>query len=146
GERGSPGRDSRARAVAGFGRDREYDAVEHRPGQAPESFDRMRSVSGVGLDGNAGRGEMLLPADAPRYVEDQRAGNGDDALRRPGAGRGTAGGGGVGSHVDGSSVRERAGRIYDLWGEADPAERQRMSVASADRTACKARCLQDAWP
>ncbi|MBN3733195.1 relaxase/mobilization nuclease domain-containing protein, partial [Burkholderia sp. Tr-20390] len=141
GERGSPERGTRAHAhahaVSGLGRDRQYDAVEHRAGQAPESFDRMRSVSGVGLDGNAGRGEMLLPADAPRYVEDQGAGNGDDALRRPGAGRGTAGGGGVGQHGDGSSVSERAGRLYDLWHEADPAERQQMLAASAERFAVK---------
>ncbi|MBN3733141.1 LPD7 domain-containing protein, partial [Burkholderia sp. Tr-20390] len=62
---------------------------------------------------------------------------------RPGAGRGTAGGGGVGQHGDGSSVSERAGRLYDLWHEADPAERQKMLAASAGRFATTAYDLKD---
>ncbi|KWF37421.1 LPD7 domain-containing protein [Burkholderia pseudomultivorans] len=135
GERSSAERAGRARTR--FGRDREFDAVEHRPGEAPQSFDRMRGMSGVGLDGNPGRSEMLLPFDAPHDVEDQRTRNGDDALRRAGDRRGTAGGGAVGPGVEVTTIRERAGRLYDLWSDAGPAERQRLLAASAERFAVK---------
>ncbi|KVW77427.1 LPD7 domain-containing protein [Burkholderia ubonensis] len=137
-ERGNDERGGQTRDIAGRRRNRQHDIDEPRAGTAPQSFDRMRSVSGVGLDGNADRGEMLLPFDAPRYVENEGIGNRDDALRRAGTGGGAAGGGGtVGSRVDGFEARERAEQLYDLWRDADPDERRRLLAASAERFAVK---------
>ncbi|MFM0515039.1 LPD7 domain-containing protein [Paraburkholderia sp. RL17-373-BIF-A] len=99
---------------------------------APESFDRMRSLSGIVVDGDAARGQVLLPADAPRDLEDIGAG-GNDALRWHGAGER-----GIGQHGYAPAAENwsgRAAQMYDAWQHADPDERQQLTAASAARFA-----------
>ena len=74
------------RAAAGRGpsnRQRDFGAAAK--GTPPQSINRVRSLSSVGVVRYAQGSEVLLQGDAPHHVEHSGAGR-DDALRRPGTG------------------------------------------------------------
>ncbi len=74
------------RTAAGRGpsnRQRDFGAAAK--GTPPQSINRVRSLSSVGVVRYAQGSEVLLQGDAPHHVEHSGAGR-DDALRRPGTG------------------------------------------------------------
>ena len=70
-----------------YARYRKPDAFAVTERSAPQSLNRVRNLSRVGVVGFTERGEMLLPNHAPHELDNQRA-ESPDPLRRAGNGRG----------------------------------------------------------
>lgn len=144
------------------GADHDFDARLDRPGETSRSPHCVRGVPGGGVDGDAARRQMLLPADALLELGNQQADR-IDALRWTGD-RGRAGG-----EQPGLNARWRAGadrdfdsgfdypmphageprsempggpeplleaiasRMYAAWDTGDDAARARLAATAADK-------------
>ncbi|MDR6449643.1 hypothetical protein J2794_005781 [Paraburkholderia terricola] len=111
------------------GADRDLDARFDRSGPAPQSFDRVRGVSGSGLDGDAARRQMLLPPDALLELGNQQAER-VDALRWSGDRERE---GGLTGERDAPDWRSIVARMYRAYQQADPAGRVRLEATSAEK-------------
>jgi hypothetical protein len=105
----------------------EHDFGADRPWPSPQSGDRLRSLSGIAVDGWPTRTEMLLP-DHARYQLDQQRSAGADALRRNSTGRGTEQRGRIGF-----DWRYALAAEYDAYTNATEAEQRAMHAAGAAR-------------
>jgi hypothetical protein len=112
------------------GADHDLDARLDRPGPSSRSPHGMRGVPGRGVDGDAARRQMLLPADALLELGNHQADR-IDQLRWTGdrerAGRGQLATGNP------SLLDVIAARMYRAWDAADDAGRARLAATAAEK-------------
>ncbi|TDG02073.1 relaxase [Paraburkholderia guartelaensis] len=113
------------------GADHDLDAGFDRPRAPARAPYRVRGVPGGGVDGNATRPQMLLPADALLELGNQQADR-IDALRWSGDRERTGG-----EQLDPrhTLLNAIAARMYERWDTADDAGRARMAATAADKFA-----------
>jgi len=113
------------------GADHDLDARLDRPRAPSRSPHRMRGVPGRGVDGNATRPQMLLPADALLELGNQQADR-IDALRWTGDRERTGG-----EQLDPrhTLLNVIVTRMYERWDSADDAGRARLAATAADKFA-----------
>ena len=112
------------------GADHDLDARLNRPGPSSRSPHGMRGMPGRGVDGDAARRQMLLPADALLELGNHQA-DGIDELRWTGdrerAGRGRLAPGNP------SLLDVIAARMYGAWDTTDDAGRAQLAATAADK-------------
>jgi hypothetical protein len=123
------------------GADHDLDARFDRSGAPSESSERVHGVPGRGVDGDAARRQVLLPADALLELGNQQAER-IDALRWSGD-REREGGEQLGIPVPRSRWREGAERDFEHGGSYD--ERAERWQWSADREAADGAAHEPEW-
>ncbi|WP_321969207.1 LPD7 domain-containing protein [Paraburkholderia tropica] len=112
------------------GADHDFDTRFDRRGPPSESADGVHGVSSRGVDGDATRRQMLLPADALLELGNQQAER-IDALRWSGD-RERAGRERLGA-ADVPEWKMRVDRMFVAWDGADDAERARLARTGAEK-------------
>lgn len=112
------------------GADHDFDARFDRRGPPAESAHGLHGVSGRGVDGDAARRQVLLPADALLELGNQQAER-IDALRWSGD-RERAGGERLGA-ADVPEWKMRVDRMFVAWDSADEAGRSRLARTGAEK-------------
>jgi hypothetical protein len=125
-----PGHDVRGRwRMWRKGADHDLDARFDRPRAPSRTPHRVRGVPGRGVDGDATRPQMLLPADALLELGNQQADR-IDALRWTGDRERTGR-----EQLDSrhALLDAIASRMYERWDSADDAGRARLAATAADK-------------